>query len=59
MAFLFLYMTFVIDKLNGCGLRNNACHERLPKKTKITQYYVATELPGSSNKSEHFSCKVE
>ena len=35
---LFLYMTPAIDKLNGCGLSNTAHSERLPKKTKVTQY---------------------
>ena len=40
MAFPFLYMTLAIDKLNGHGLSNNACRERLPKKTKITRYYL-------------------
>ena len=40
MAFLFLYMTLAIDKLNGCGLSNTALHECLPKKTKVTQYQL-------------------
>ena len=31
-------MTLAINKLNGCGLSNNARHEHLPKKIKITQY---------------------
>ena len=57
MAFQFLYMALAVDKLNLHDLSNNACHECLPKKTKITWYYVAAELPGSSNKSEYFSYK--
>ena len=59
MAFPFLYMALAINKLNGRGLSNNACRERQPKKTKIIWYYVATELPGSSNKSKRFSYKGE
>ena len=35
MAFLFLYMTLAIDKLNGCGLSNTVCYENLPTKTKV------------------------
>ena len=27
-----------IDKMDGHGVINTACHERLPKKTKVTQY---------------------
>ena len=38
MAFQFLYMTLAIEKVNGHGLSNTACHECMPKKTKITQY---------------------
>ena len=38
MASLFLYITLAVNKLNGCGLSNNACHEYLPKKTKIMWY---------------------
>ena len=34
MAPPFLYTTLAVDKLNGCGLSNIACCERLPKKTK-------------------------
>ena len=56
MAFPFHYMTLAIDKLNGRGLSNNVCHECLPKKTKAV---LATEVPGNSNKSEHFSYKGE
>ena len=53
-------MTLAIDKLNGHGLSNTACHEHLPKKTKVMQYYVATEgLPGSTNKLEHFNYEGE
>ena len=40
MAFLFLYMTLDVDKLNGHGLSNTARHEHLPKKTKVTQYQL-------------------
>ena len=31
-------MTHAIDKMNGHALGNTACHERLPKKTKVTWY---------------------
>ena len=55
MAFLFLYMTLAIDKLNGRGLSNNAHREHLPKNDTV----LATELPGSSNKLECFSCRAE
>ena len=27
-----LYMTLAIDKMDGCGLINAACHEFLPKE---------------------------
>ena len=60
MAFPFLYMTLAVNKVNGHGLSNTAHRERMPKKTKVTQYYIATEgLPGSINKSEHFNYKGE
>ena len=52
-------MTLAVDKLNGCGLSNNAHRERLPKKTYVDNTVLATELPGSSNKSEHFCYKGE
>ena len=53
-------MTPAVNKLNGCGLSNTAHRERLPKKTKVMQYYIATEgLPGSTNKSERFHYKGE
>ena len=35
----FLHMAPAINKLNGCGLSNTARRERLPKKTKVTQYW--------------------
>ena len=38
MAFPFPYMTLAVNKLNGRCLSNNARHECLTKKTKITQY---------------------
>ena len=40
-----LYDTFQvsIDKMNGCGHINSTCLEHLPKKTKVTRYYVATK----------------
>ena len=37
-ALPFLYMTLAIDKLNGHGLSNTACCERLPMKAKVTWY---------------------
>ena len=61
MAFPFrtLYDT-AVNKLNGHGLSNTACHECVPKKTKVTWYVLATEgLPGSADKSEHFNYKGE
>ena len=33
-------MTLAIDKLNGSGFSNNPCRERLPKKNKLTRYYL-------------------
>ena len=54
MASSFLYMTPVIDKLNGCALSNTAHHERLPKKTKVTQYWLQKDyqaVPTSQNVS--------
>ena len=36
-------MILANNKLNGCGLSNTMGHECLPKKTEVTQYYVATE----------------
>ena len=42
-------MTLAIDKMDGCGHINIAHHERLPNKTKVTQYHCAVlttkELP--------------
>ena len=52
-------MTLVVNKLNGCGLSNNARRERLPKKTYVGNMVLATELPGSSNKSQCFLYKGE
>ena len=37
-GFSISYMVLAIDKLNGHGLSNNACLERLPKKTEVTWY---------------------
>ena len=60
MAFPFLYMTPAVDKLNGRGLSNTLYCECLLKKTKVTQYYVATEgLSGCTNNLEHFHYKRE
>ena len=36
-------MTLAVDKMDGHGHINTARRERLPKKTKVTQYYVATK----------------
>ena len=36
-------MTLAIDKMDRRGLSNTAHRGHLPKKTKVTQYYVATE----------------
>ena len=33
-------MTLTVDKMDGCGHINTACHERLPKKIKVTWYMV-------------------
>ena len=33
-------MTLAIDKMDGRGHINAAHHERLPKKTKVTGYYL-------------------
>ena len=40
MASPLLYISPAIDKLNGCGLSNTACHECLPKNTKVMQYWL-------------------
>ena len=40
MASPFLYMTPVINKLNGRGFSNSACREHLPMKTKVMQYWL-------------------
>ena len=49
----FPFLSLAINKLNGHGLSNTVCHECLPKKTKVMQYYVASEgLPDSSNELE-------
>ena len=37
-----LYLTLVIDKMDGCGFINTVHCEHLPKKTKVTQYVLAT-----------------
>ena len=59
MAFLLLYMTLAIDKLNGCGLNTAHC-ECLPKNIKVTQYQLQKNyVLGSTNKSEHFNYKGE
>ena len=31
-------MTFVINKMDGCGLSNTVGHEPLSNKTKVMQY---------------------
>ena len=33
-----LCITLAVDKMDGCGHINTACHECLPKKTKVMQY---------------------
>ena len=50
----FLHMTPAIDKLNGRGLSNTLCHERLLKKTKVMQYWLQKDyqtVPTSWNVS--------
>ena len=37
-----LYLTLVVDKMDGNGLINTVHCEHLPKKTKVTQYILAT-----------------
>ena len=34
----FLYMALAIDIMDGCGLSNKACCERLSKETKTVLY---------------------
>ena len=34
------FMTLAIDKMDVHNLINIACHERLPKKTKVTWYLL-------------------
>ena len=36
-------MTLAVNKMDGHGHINTACHERLPKKTKVTRNYEATK----------------
>ena len=36
-------MTLAVNRLDGHGHFNTARSERLPKKTKVTRYYVATK----------------
>ena len=38
-TFQLLYMTLAINKMDRSGFINTACHERLPKETKV----LATE----------------
>ena len=33
-------MTLAVDKMDGCGHINTAHRESLPKKTKVTRYYL-------------------
>ena len=44
-TFQLLYITLAIDKMDGCGLSNTACRECLPKKTKVTQYWLQKDYP--------------
>ena len=37
-------MTLVIDTVNGRGLSNEACHELLPKKTKLRNAVLTIRL---------------
>ena len=54
-----LYDTSV-NKLNWHDLSNTALYEHLPKKTKVRNVVLATEvLSGSTNKSKHFKYKDE
>ena len=46
MVIPFFYMTLAVDKLNGRGLSNSACRERLLKKTNAV--LATEELPGST-----------
>ena len=49
-----LYMTLAINKMDGCGLSNTACHEGLPRR--LSNAVLATEgIHGNSNKMECFS----
>ena len=38
LAFNYFIWHFTVDKMDGRGLINTACHERLPKKTKVMRY---------------------
>ena len=53
----FIRMTLTIDKMDGCGHINTACHERLPKKTEVTWY--CTSYKRTTGKTEHFIYKSE
>ena len=37
-AFHFIYMILSINKMDGHGFSNTACHKYLSKKTKVTWY---------------------
>ena len=51
MAPSFLYTTLAVDKVNGRGLSNTACRERLPKKmgtiySRITRWHQLAIVGG-------------
>ena len=45
MGFQWLYMTPGVDKMDQHGLINITRRERLPKKTKVTQYWQLKDYP--------------
>ena len=42
---LIIYMTLVVDRMDGHDHTNTADHERLPKKTKVTRYQLQKPYP--------------
>ena len=58
-TFQLLYMTLIINKMDGCGLSNTTCCEPLPKKSKGDMILATEGLLDGSNKIKHFSYKGE
>ena len=48
-------MTLAVNKVDGHGHINTACHERMPKKTNLMQY----SYKRTNRKTERFIYKSE